>query len=189
VVPDREAKSVGAQDTFDEDLRGEEALTPHIHSQALRVGRRLRRAGVRARVVQLTIKYGDFTSITRRTTLPAATDDGQLLYREALGLLSRVELSRPIRLTGVAAQELTRGDDQLGLFADPTPKKSERLNTALDRIATKFGSRAVVTADLTKEAESDDPRDGFYREEKRETAQKAEQQRAKTGLTVERDDE
>ena len=48
VVPDREAKSVGAEDTFDEDLEGMEALSPYVHAQALRVGRRLRHAGVRA---------------------------------------------------------------------------------------------------------------------------------------------
>src|SRR5207302_5908255 len=64
VVPDREAKSIGAEDTFEEDLGGAEALKPHIHSQALRVGRRLRRAGVKTRVVQLKIKYADFTLIT-----------------------------------------------------------------------------------------------------------------------------
>jgi hypothetical protein len=63
------------------------------------------------------------------------------------------------------------------------------LNSVLDQIATRFGNRAVVTADLKKEKDSDDPRDGFYREEKRETAVKAEQQRTKTGPTVERDEE
>jgi len=106
VVADREAKSVGAQDTFEEDLRGEEALAPHIHSQALRVGRRLRRASLRAWAVQLTVKYHDFTSLTRRRTLEVPTDDGQTLYREARALLSKVDLSRAVRLTGVAAQEL-----------------------------------------------------------------------------------
>ncbi|MBM4777646.1 MAG: DNA polymerase IV, partial [Archangiaceae bacterium] len=87
VVPDREAKSIGAQDTFDEDLLGEEALAPHLHGQALRVGRRMRKAGLKGRVVQLTVKYDDFQSITRRKTLETPTDDGQVLYREARALL------------------------------------------------------------------------------------------------------
>ena len=69
VVPDRDAKSVGAEDTFEEDLTGLELLRPHVHAQALRVGRRLRKAGVRGRVVQLKIKFADFSVITRRTTL------------------------------------------------------------------------------------------------------------------------
>ena len=81
VIPDRDAKSIGAEDTFDEDLSGVEALAPRIHAQALRVAHRLRRAGLRARTVQLKLKRADFTLVTRRATLDEATDDGQVLYR------------------------------------------------------------------------------------------------------------
>ncbi|MEW6433893.1 MAG: DNA polymerase IV [Myxococcota bacterium] len=186
VVPDREAKSVGAQDTFEEDLLGEAALLPHIHSQALRVGRRLRRAGVKARAVQLSVKYEDFTLVTRRRTLETPTDDGQLLYREALALLPKVDLSRRIRLTGVAGQELVGENEQLGLFEEKSESRSDKLNAALDQIASKFGPTAVVTADLLGE-DGDGPRDGFYREEKRETAVEAERRRANEGPTVERE--
>ena len=48
VEADREAKSIGAEETFEEDLEGED-LHPFLHGQALRVAARLRRAGVRAR--------------------------------------------------------------------------------------------------------------------------------------------
>ena len=189
VVPDRYAKSVGAQDTFEEDLLGEAALKPHVHSQALRVGRRMRKSGVKARCVQLTVKYEDFTQITRRVTLATPTDDGQSLYREALALLQKADLRRKIRLTGVSGQELTGGDDQLGLFAEQEPpKKNEQLNRALDAIASKFGSKAVVTADL-REDDPDEARDGFYSEDKRETAARAERERKQQQPQVERDEE
>ncbi len=184
VVPDAAAKSVGSQDTFEEDLEGEAALLPHLHSQALRVGRRLRRAGVKARVVQLSVKYDDFTLVTRRRTLDEPTDDGQVLYREAVALLPKVDLSRRIRLTGVAGQDLSGGDAQLGLFALAAPKRADRLNLALDAIASKFGSKAVVTADLAGEGEEHRV-DGFYREEKRETAKRAEDQRLRDEEKVE----
>ena len=188
VVSDREAKSVGAQDTFDEDLLGEEALKPHLHSQALRVGRRLRKSGVKARCVQLTVKYADFTKITRRQTLELPTDDGQTLYRKAIELLQKADLRRRVRLTGVSGQELTGGAPQLGLFVeDAAPPKNTRLNAALDAIASKFGNKAVVTADL-REDDPDEARDGFYSEDKRETAARAEKERAQLGLRVERDD-
>jgi len=134
VVPDREAKSVGAEDTFDEDLTGLEALSPHVHAQALRVGRRLRRAGVKGRVVQLKVKFADFTLMTRRTTLPSATDDGQALYRVARELLEKAHEDKPVRLTGVSMQELGTGGEvrQLGLFTEPEkPRKSDKLNAAL----------------------------------------------------------
>ena len=159
VVPDRAAKSVGAEDTFDEDLEGLEALRPHVHDQALRVGRRLRRAGVKGRVVQLKLKFADFTLITRRTTLSEPTDDGQVLYRAALELLEKSHAHRPLRLTGVSVQELDTGAAQLGLFSAPPPR-SAKLNAALDKIAERFGSRAVTTADIagTEDEEPTDPR-------------------------------
>ena len=77
VVPDREAKSIGAEETFDDDLAGAGELGPRIHAQALRVGARLRRAGLRARTVQLKIKYADFKIVNRSATLAEPTDDGQ----------------------------------------------------------------------------------------------------------------
>jgi DNA polymerase-4 len=150
VVPDRAAKSVGAEDTFEEDLTGLERLRPHVHAQALRVGRRLRKAGVRGRVVQLKIKFADFNVITRRTTLSASTDDGQALYSAALELLERAHQGKPVRLTGVSVQSLKEeGAQQLGLFSAP-PARSTKLNATLDRIAERFGSNAITTADLTQ---------------------------------------
>jgi DNA polymerase-4 len=148
VVPDRAAKSIGAEDTFEEDIGQLELLRPRLHAQALRVGRRLRRAGLRTRVVQLKLKFDDFTLQTRRRTLEHPTDDGQRLYREALELLERSPLERPVRLTGVSAQELqAEGPAQLGLFA-AGPPRSQALNKALDAIAARFGQDAVAPADV-----------------------------------------
>ena len=166
VVPDPTAKSVGAEDTFEEDLRGMDLLRPHIHAQALRVGRRLRRAGVKGRVVQLKVKFADFSVITRRTTLPTPTDDGQTLYRSALELLERSHEGKPIRLTGVSVQALGEQEpQQLGLFpaaADPPPR-SAKLNAALDRITERFGSKAITTADLAESGGTADDEDPWGR--------------------------
>src|SRR5436853_7270515 len=90
VEPDVEAKSIGAEETFDDDLEGEDLL-PFIHEQALRVAARLRRAGVRARAVHLKVKYFDFRIATRQETLPLPTDDGAELYRVAARLLGKME--------------------------------------------------------------------------------------------------
>jgi DNA polymerase-4 len=146
VVPDREAKSIGAEDTFDEDLAGAEALLPHVHAQALRVARRLRQAARKTTVVQLKLKLADFTVLTRRTTLHEATDDGQTLYRAASALLRAERLQRKVRLTGVSAQALLSHDGQLSLF--DADRRAGRLNAALDRIHDKFGPAVLTTADL-----------------------------------------
>jgi DNA polymerase-4 len=48
------------------------------------------------------------------------------------------------------------GARQLGLFTEPEkPKRSDKLNAALDRIAERFGSKAVLTADIAGSDESD----------------------------------
>jgi DNA polymerase-4 len=153
VVSDRMAKSIGAEDTFGEDLGGLDQLQPHVHAQSLRVGRRLRRAGLKAFVVQLKLKSSDFSLSTRRTKLAEPTDDGQEIYRVAMSLLARSVPQETIRLTGVSAQELQSNEGQLTLF-DATAKQHQRLNAALDRIAEKFGSGAVGTADTLQHPEA-----------------------------------
>jgi DNA polymerase IV len=152
VVPDRRAKSVGAEDTLDEDIAAPERLLPHLHRQAERVACRLRRAGLKARSVQLKLKTASFALHTRQCTLPEATDDGHALYVAVQTLLKKSGLPEPLRLTGVSAQGLTSGSRQRGLF-DEAPSTRDRLNAALDGIAAKFGADAVVTADIARGSE------------------------------------
>jgi len=156
VVPDEEAKSIGAEDTFERDLVGEEALLPQLLDQSERVARRLREAGRRGRTVTLKLKYSDFTQVTRQRTLEAPTDDAATVYRAAVADLRRADLSRPVRLTGVSVSGLGEGPAQLGLFAPgagegaPPPGGSRRqaLNAALDAIAGRFGEGVVRPATL-----------------------------------------
>jgi DNA polymerase-4 len=160
VIADREAKSIGAEETFNEDLEGVEALRPHLHGQALRVGRRLRRSGLRARGVQLKLKLADFTLLTRQATFEAPTDDGQALYRAVAELLDKNLPAQAVRLTGVSAHGLeSTAAVQTSLLA-PTPTPRDALNRALDAIGSRFGTGANTTADLADgEADRDDPRD------------------------------
>ena len=164
VVPDRDAKSIGSEDTFEEDLADAESLKPHLLGQALRVGRRLRKSSMLARVVQLKLKLSDFTLLTRRQTLAEPTDDGPTLYRAALEMLERTPLPSAVRLTGVSAQELVNPGavrSQLSLFA-PAPKRSRTLNKTLDAIAARFGQSAVLPADVAEnEALGDDASDSL----------------------------
>ncbi len=158
VVPDEAAKSIGSEDTFAEDLVGRTALEREILAQSARVGRHLRAAGLRGRTVTLKVKYADFTLITRRTTLPVATDDDRALFEAAREQLERVDLARPVRLTGVsvsgfAAQAEGKQMDLFGRAESARPEEGRRraLNAALDAIAERHGSDAVRRADLVEE--------------------------------------
>ena len=70
VVPDQEVKSIGHEETFPVDLHDQVALGHRIVSLADGVASRLRAAGVGARTVQLKVRFGDFTTVTRSRTLP-----------------------------------------------------------------------------------------------------------------------
>jgi len=152
VVPDAGARSVGSEDTFEQDLSGEEALLPHLREQAERVARRLRGAGLAGRVVTLKLKYADFSAVTRRVTLEGPTDDGRAIYDAACAQLGRAELDRAVRLTGVSVSgfaEAGGGPGQLELFGAPPPADPARrkaLNAALDALAERFGDGTVRPA-------------------------------------------
>ncbi len=144
VIPDRQAKSIGAEETFAEDTRDPEQLRSALQEQAWRVARRARRSGLRGRVVELKLKDEAFQVVHRRTTLAAATDDGQRIYRAALELLARAPLEKPVRLTGVSLSEFAE-PSQPGLFAG-SAERSDALNRTLDRISEKFGEGTVKPA-------------------------------------------
>ncbi len=152
VIADEEAKSVGAEETFERDLRGRDELLPHLRSQAERVGQRLREAGRRARTVTVKLKYADFEQVTRRCTLAAATDDGKVLYDAACEQLARADLDRAIRLTGISASGLDDAPEQLGLFdASATDPRRQALNAAVDVLQARFGRGAVRPATVDAE--------------------------------------
>lgn len=147
VEPDRDAKSIGVQDTFERDVSEVDALVPHLQAQAWRVARRARRAKVKGRVVQLKVRFSDFTSLTRRTTLGQPTDDGQALFRTAQGLLAQVELKQGVRLTGVSLHDFGEEAPQGSLFDESAPpSRADKVNAAVDAIAQKYGKNAVRPA-------------------------------------------
>ena len=170
VVPDEAAHSVGGEETFEEDVRGEAALARALLLQAARVGRRLRAAGLRGRVVTLKVKYADFTLVTRRVTLDHPTDDDGVIYETARAQLARIDPARAVRLAGVTVSgfpgagegEAEAATGQLDLFA-ATPVAAEetdpagdprrrRLHAALDALSDKFGEGTVTKADLADRA-------------------------------------
>jgi DNA polymerase-4 len=151
VIPDRQAKSVGAEETFPEDTRDPEQLRAALQEQAWRVARRARRSGLQGRVVELKLKDEAFQVVHRRTTLAAATDDGQLIYRAALDLLERAAPAKPLRLTGVSLSDFAE-PSQPGLFSGAAERRNA-LNRTLDRISEKFGEGTVKPAGLSASPE------------------------------------
>ena len=74
VVPEREAKSVSAEETFSSDLTDPARLRAEIERLAERVGSRLRAASTYGRTVTLKVRRYDFSTLTRSSTLSQSTD-------------------------------------------------------------------------------------------------------------------
>ena len=127
VQPEREAKSISVEDTFEVDLVDQAALLKIIDRDARQVSARLSAAQLFARTITLKIKLHDFTTHTRSRTVSAPTDRPELITDVARSLLGTVDTAAGVRLLGVGVAGLT---DVLqdGLFDDdPRPSTgSER---------------------------------------------------------------
>ncbi|HXN33873.1 MAG TPA: DNA polymerase IV [Polyangiaceae bacterium] len=146
VVADAVARSIGAEETYEEDLVGADAIARTLLDHAGRVARRLVRAGLAARTVVVKIKYADFTLRTRRATLPEPVQDTDAIHRAAVQLLARVPLDRRrVRLTGVSVASLVRGASAATLFPDPQAEKRRVLEQVTARIADRFGDERALT--------------------------------------------
>lgn len=117
VITEHEAKSISQETTFSRDLADAEALRRELWRLSQGVARRLQRAGLAAGTVALKLRYADFTTLTRQTTLAVPTDDARAIYRTALALLRRAwQRGRPVRLLGVAGRHLSPPAGQLTLL-------------------------------------------------------------------------
>lgn len=144
VVSDRQAKSIGQEQTFGQDLIDPDAVRSVLLEQAEQVGTRLRRHAVRARAIVVKIRFGDFQTLTRRTMLPEPTHSTDVLWRAARELFNRWAAKfQPVRLIGVTATALSRDAPQLELFADPDAERRSRVDQAVDKINSRFG-RPIV---------------------------------------------
>jgi DNA polymerase-4 len=157
VVPEREAKSVGHEDTYEEDLRSAAQIRKELLSLAVRVGARLRRHQLAGRTISLKVRYADFSTISRAVTLKEATGDGQLLFRAALELLTKTEAHRrAVRLLGISVSNLLpdntpRQNDLFGVSRQQI--RRDDLNRATDQINRKFGRDAINPALLSRTKE------------------------------------
>lgn len=118
VVTEHERKSVGAETTFPRDLADGPELRRVLHELADDVARRLRNEGVKARTVVLKLRYADFRTITRQTTLAEAVDVAEGLAAVAGALLDKTaEAGDRFRLLGIHGTNLqSKGEAQLGLW-------------------------------------------------------------------------
>ncbi len=148
VAPDRQAKSIGHEQTFNVDVEDRDEVRRVLLDEVEQVGARLRRHGLQARGVSLKIRFGNFETITRSTTLKQPTNITGELWQAAKGLFKAWSFE-PVRLIGVMAEKLTAGEEHAELFVDQDRERHRRLDEVADRINERFGQTAIRRGDAT----------------------------------------
>src|SRR5262249_35353047 len=102
VVPNRQAKSSGSENTFPQDLLDLVSVQREVAGMASDAAHWLARRQGLARTVTIKVRYADFKPIYRSQTSPPNRDEADII-RRTLHLLERTEAGRrPIRLLGVS---------------------------------------------------------------------------------------
>lgn len=114
VKPDRIRKSVGAENTFDNDVLDTDWMKNYLNELAAEVARRTNKAGAKGRTVTLKVKYHDFETVTRSVTLDRFTDDPLQIGHCAAALIESTEVGiRPVRLLGITLSNLDLDEPEL----------------------------------------------------------------------------
>lgn len=137
-------KSVSHEHTFNEDTHDQDRLESTLAHLAEKVARRLREHGLKARTIQLKLRYTDFTTITRAQTLPVPTQlDIGIIEASRRLLRTNWERGRDIRLIGIHASGFDAEDGQMGLLDGERDERWRQALTAADKLRDKFGESAV----------------------------------------------
>ncbi|MBQ2719751.1 MAG: DNA polymerase IV [Clostridia bacterium] len=145
-----EVKSVGNGMTFRHDITTREEIRLGLSVLSEEIGERMRRRGLLATTVSVTIKDPALRTISRQRPLSPPTNLGRELAEAALSLVDAEWGSgKPIRMLTVTAMNLVAGDEgeQIGFFdgeRDRRHEKAERIEVAVDGIRGRFGSGSLV---------------------------------------------
>jgi len=103
VEPNRISKSIGAEDTFEEDISDALLLKELLSTLSERVETRMKKQQKRGKTITLKVKFADFTQITRSMTLLQYIDSKTEIYAAIVDLFDKLGLQdQEIRLLGVS---------------------------------------------------------------------------------------
>ncbi|HVT69553.1 MAG TPA: DNA polymerase IV [Trebonia sp.] len=151
VVPRREEKSVGAEETFPADVDDPEVVRKELLRLSGRTAQALRAAGCVARTVTVKLRLASFKTITRSRTLTEPTDVAREIYATACALYegSGLDGRARLRLVGVRASGLRpAAGAALQLAFGDRPAGWREAEQAVDRITRRFGTDTVRPAAL-----------------------------------------
>ncbi|MDO5499076.1 MAG: DNA polymerase IV [Propionibacteriaceae bacterium] len=144
-------RSIGSQETFGRDTDDDEAVRRELLRMADRTAARMRQSGVLGSRVVITVRFADYSEITRSGTLRGLTDSGGEIHAQALALWVALGLQRArIRKVGVRVAGLV---DRSAAHVQPELGEPEHgwrdAEEAMDAAVARFGPKAVQRASLS----------------------------------------
>jgi DNA polymerase-4 len=153
VVPERNAKSIGHEETFAADLTTHEELRVQLVRLCDAVARRTRAAGVAAGTLMLKVKFSTFDSVTRSVSPSMALTTGPSMVAALEPLLAGLDCAQGVRLLGVHAQKLSAETGRAARLFDDGGETVEDIeeqwvpaSRAIDSIVHKFGAGVIGPA-------------------------------------------
>lgn len=158
VIPYSKTKSIGSENTHQQDLGTREQIERALLPHAAKVAQRLTKHRLRAATVRVKLKYGDFQSLTRQQKLPTPSAETDTLYAAACALLSEFpRRKKGIRLVGLTGADLLDEPAQQELFPEPKTQRAARIEAVQAELAARFGQNTVTRAALIGSPGSADP--------------------------------
>lgn len=165
VVPERNAKSIGHEETFASDLTTHEELRVQLVRLCDAVARRTRAAGVAAGTLMLKVKFSSFESVTRSTSPSMPLTTGPSMVAALEPLLTSLDCAQGVRLLGVHAQKLSTETGRAPKLFDDGDDSVEDIeeqwvpaSRAIDSIVHKFGAGVIGPAStMNKRLPGDNP--------------------------------
>ncbi|MCW2811576.1 MAG: dinB [Friedmanniella sp.] len=152
VNPREPERSVGSQETFSVDTDDPDLVRRELLRMADRTAARMRKARLLGRTVVVSLRFADFSELTRSATLTAATDVTEEIYAQAVSIYERLGLQRArIRRVGVRVEHLVEAGQAYRQPRLTDPERGWReAEEAVDAAVGKFGPAAVQRAALTR---------------------------------------
>ena len=149
IVTEHETKSISQETTFSVDVRNDKVLEKTLREQAAEVARQLRKNNLAGKTIKLKIRWPDFTTLTRQTTLNSPTDQDDEILKNALELMKSVRKSnQAVRLIGVGVSGLGEPVRQLGLW-DFDSERSRKVQEVLDTLQEKYGKDVIKRGNVS----------------------------------------
>ena len=142
VVPDRGAKTISSETTFDNDIRDFATLEKTLWRLSERVSARLKGSELAGSTITLKLKTADFRQRTRSQSIHAPTQLAAKIFAVSRQMLTKEIDGTAFRLMGAGVSALRPGSDAHD--TDMLDRRSADAERAIDNLRKKFGQAAVI---------------------------------------------